>query len=119
MGAEAGLAQPYEQMFERNVGHMAKRGREVEVWVEGQPAPRIGFLAGLDEEYLQLCITKTQTLSNIRRDVIASVDETGLTLGGLLRDSRGTVFEQSSMMIEAKVGHFQKKATALFSAGTR
>lgn len=111
--AESGLAQPYEQMFERNVGHIAKRGREVSVWIEGQPEPRIGFLAGLDEEYLQVCITKTQTLSNIRRDMIASVDETGVTLGSLIRDSRGTDFEESAYKVEEKVGHFQKKALAV------
>ena len=112
----SGLAQPYEQMFERNVGHIAKRGREVSVWIDGQPEPRVGFLAGLDDEYLQVCITKTQTLSNIKRDMISSVDETGLTLGALIRDSRGTDFEEAATKIEKKVGALQKKATSVFGS---
>lgn len=116
MGESTGLAQPFEQMFERNVGHIAKRGREVEVWVEGIPEPRVGFLAGLDEEYLQVCLTRTQSLSNIRRDMIASVDETGRSLGAFIRDSKGTDEEEVASRIRERVGHFQKKAIAIYGS---
>jgi len=105
------LAQPYEEMFERNVGHAAKRGREVEIWVEGIPESKVGFLAGLDEEYIQVCLTKNQTLSNVRRDMIASMDETGNTIGSYIKEG---VDPDVVRRIKEKVEHFQKRASYLY-----
>lgn len=108
------LAQPDGLMFERNVGHIAKRGREVEVWIEGIPDPRTGFLAGLDDEYVQLCLTKTQALSNIRRDHVISIDETGRTLGTYLRDTKGTDEESAAQRVKERVINFKHKAMAIY-----
>lgn len=108
------MAQPYEEMFERNVGHVASRGKEVEVWVEGLPSPKVGFLAGLDDEFLQVCITDTQTLSNVRRDSVVSMDETGRTIGTLITGAKGTSKEESVLHLRDKVKHFQSKATHLY-----
>jgi hypothetical protein len=98
-------------MFERNIGHIAKLGKEVELWVEGLPSPKVGFLAGLDDEFIQLCLTDNQTLSNIRRDMVVSVDETGRTIGSLRNES----FDGSEIdRIRQKVKHFQNKASMLY-----
>lgn len=115
------LAQPNNEMFIRNIGHIAKRGREVEVWMDGVAEPRVGFLAGLDDEYLQVCITATQSLANIRRDVIISIEETGKTLGyylthpdALITRSSVTLSEDGVKRIQQKIGHFQRKAAYLY-----
>lgn len=105
------LAQPYDEMFERNIAHVGRRGREVEIWVEGIPEPKVGFAAGLDEEYLQLCLTKNANLASIRRDLIASMDETGTSLGKLIRESRGNEDEYRVNKIRDKIGSFQKRAS--------
>lgn len=109
------LSQPNDLMFERNLVHIARRGREVEVWIEGLPQTKVGFLAGMDDEFIQVCLTKTQTLSNIARSMIVSLDETGKTLGGLLRDTRGTPDEDGVKLIRAKISHFQNRASALIA----
>ena len=75
------LAQPDAAMFDRNLGHLARRGKEVEVWIAGVPTSRTGFIAGLDETYVQLCLTSNQTLSQLKRDDIVTVDETGNSIG--------------------------------------
>lgn len=108
------LSQPQDLMFERNVGHIAKRGREVEIWIEGIPQSKTGFLAGLDDDFIQMCISKSGTLSNVRRDMIVSMDETGVTIGTMIRDSRGTIHEGHVLKIKEKVNHFQKKAEAIY-----
>src|SRR3954465_13618750 len=84
------LAQPAYAMFERNIAHFAKKGREVEVWIEGIPDAKVGFIAGLDEEYLQLCLTDSANLSSVRRDMIISVDETGFSIGKLITSTKET-----------------------------
>jgi hypothetical protein len=112
------LAQPYDAMFERNIGHVAKGGREVEVWVEGLPEPKVGFVSGLDEEFVQLCLTKNASLSNIRIDMIVSMDETGVNMGGLIRGSRGTDESDRIDMISKKTNFFQKKASKILGAKT-
>lgn len=110
---EQRLAQPNALMFERNMIHIARRGREVEVWLEGLPEPKVGFLSGLDDDFLQLCLTKSQVSSNVARDMIISVDETGRTLGALTRDSRGTPDEQLWQRVKVRVERFQNKAAAI------
>lgn len=104
------LAQQSDDMFVRNCGHAAKRGREVEVWIEGIPTPRVGFLAGLDDEFVQICLTRTQTLSNVRRDSIITLDETGRTIGALAQAEPGEVVDR----IRQKIGHFQKRAAFVY-----
>lgn len=107
------LAQPDAQMFERNIGHIAKREREVSIWLSGVPQPRIGFIAGLDEVSLQLCSTENQGLSIIKRSDIVTIDETGNTLGQLVRS--GKIDQDTVNRIREKTEHFKKKATALYS----
>ncbi len=104
------LAQPSDTMLERNLGHLAKRGREIEVWIEGITDPKTGFIAGLDEEFLQMCLSKNASLSNVRRDMIVSLDETGLNIGNLIRDARGTPDEFRVERIREKINFFQKHA---------
>jgi hypothetical protein len=104
------LAQSSDQMFVRNCGHAAKRSREVEVWIEGIPTPRIGFLAGLDEEFLQLCLTEGQTLSTVRRDLVVSMEETGRQLGKMARD--GEIGEDAANRIRKQTEHFQRVAAS-------
>ena len=106
------LEQPEAEMFARNIGHLARRGKEVEIWLRGVPKPRIGFIAGLDEQYLQLCITDNQTLSQLHRDDIVTLDETGGSLGIFARD--GILDEEALERIKERVEHFRRKASALY-----
>ena len=110
---EESLSQPEAQMFERNIGHMAKREREVLVWVRGINDPKTGFVAGLDESSLQLCLTSNQGLSLIRRSDIVTIEETGNTLGTLVRS--GIISQDVVDAIREKTEHFKRKATALYS----
>lgn len=109
--AEQTLAQPSEVMFERNVGHIAKRAGEVEVYVEGIAEPKIGFLAGMDEQYLQVCLSKNGTLSNIRRDMIVSVDETGRSIQDIVRLSQ---YDK----VRLRTKFFQKRAIEVYGNPT-
>lgn len=109
---ETQLAQPKASMFERNVGHMASRGREAKVVLRGMPEAITGFFAGLDEEYVQVCNTVDQTLVNIDRDEIILVAETGSTLASLERESN---FDSVSIRrIREKIEHFQRRSSYLF-----
>ena len=47
------LAQDEASMFERNIAHLARRGKEVEIWLRGVPDSRVGLIAGLDGQYIQ------------------------------------------------------------------
>jgi hypothetical protein len=115
MESDVRLAQPDDLMFERNVGHFAKRGREVEIWLEGIPEPKVGFLAGLDEQFLQLCLTKNAALSNIRIDLVVSMEDTGRTIGTLIKKSRGTPDEEAAASkIKEKINHFQNRASTIY-----
>ena len=98
-------------MFSRNALHIARRGREVEVWIDGLDVPRVGFLAGLDEQYVQVCLTDKQTLSNIRKSSILSMDETGNTLGKYIK--AGSLDPETIKRIEEKISGFRKRASYL------
>ena len=106
------LAQPDADMFERNIGHLARRGKEVEIWLRGVPDPRVGFIAGLDDQYIQICLTDNQTLSQLHRNDIVSLEETGQSLGILARD--GILEEDEIDRIRERVEHFRRKASALY-----
>ena len=106
------LAQPDADMFVRNIGHLARRGREVEIWLRGVPQSRVGFIAGLDEEYVQVCLTDNQTLSQLHRDDIVTLDETGNSLGIYARDDILT--PEAIDRIKERIEHFRRKATALY-----
>src|SRR5438874_2251574 len=87
------IAQRDYQMFERNIVHLARRAREVRVGVgrgsvenlaDGTSGAAwrsyVGFLAGLDEGYIQICRTDNQCLVLIDRDEITEVEATGNTI---------------------------------------
>jgi hypothetical protein len=109
------LAQPDADMFERNIGHLARRGKEVEIWLRGVPEPRIGFIAGLDDQYVQICLTNNQTLSQLHRNDIVTLEETGQSLGILARDD--ILGEEELDRIKERVEHFRRKASALYPKG--
>lgn len=109
---EETLAQPKDSMFERNIGHMASRNREAYITTSAFPMALRGFLAGLDEEWLQICLTEDQTLAEIRRDTIVMVMESGRTLSDLERES--TLSEQDARKIREKTEHFQRKSSHVF-----
>ena len=84
-------------MFERNVAYLASRGREVRIrthrlstppfrdvvrgeGADGEDREYVGFIAGLDEFWLQLCLTETQYMVQIDRLAIATMEDTGRTL---------------------------------------
>lgn len=105
------IAQPRHTMFERNIGHMGSRGREVALRLTYQSEPVIGFFAGIDEGYVQLCLTIDQTLETFSREHVVSVKETGRTINDLQREG---VDEQSVERLRKKIEHFQKKMSYTF-----
>lgn len=107
-----GLSQDSNEMFERNLGHIARGAREVSLWVDGLDEPRTGFLAGLDEQFIQLCLTDTQTLSTIDREFLTMIEETGNTLGTYARDNILDVPTVSR--IREKISHFQSVAQKVY-----
>jgi hypothetical protein len=108
---EEKLEQPEDSMFSRNAGHIARRGREVSVAVVGFDEPKVGFLAGLDEEYVQICLTTDQTLANVHRQYIVSMDETGNTIGSFIKAGMDP---DITKRIQEKTVNFQKRASYLY-----
>lgn len=103
------LAQQGDVMFERNIAHIARAGREVQVWVEGIPEPRIGFVAGLDEQFLQVCLSQSpNALANLGLDYVISVEETGMTLGLYAKAGEDP---EALARIKDKVNPFRNHAT--------
>lgn len=108
------LAQQAESMIERNIGHLAMKGKEVQVFVEILPEPRVGFISGLDSEFIQICLTSDQTLANIRRDSVISLDETGNTIGTYVK-SEG-LSEESLRRLQDRVRVFKRRAMFVYGA---
>ncbi len=82
--AERLVAQPDEQMFERNIAHMASERREVVVTLDTEPVlEHVGFIAGLDEQWLELCISRSTDKVLLQRDAIVSVSGTRRRLSTL------------------------------------
>lgn len=77
--SERKLAQPGDMMFERNLSILAAKGKEIEVFDANGGVYR-GFTSGLDDEYLQLCMTDDQAHVMLNRSYIVNLIETGLTL---------------------------------------
>lgn len=107
-----GLSQDRNEMFERNLGHIARGAREVKLWVDGVEEPRVGFLAGLDEQFIQVCLTDSQTLSTIDREFLTMLEETGNTLGTYARDN--VLDSETVGRIRDKISHFQSVAQKLY-----
>ncbi len=104
MDGRTSIAQPDYQMFERNIAHLARRAKEVRVRIVDSISPSrdadgrdpdgrlyTGFLAGIDEGYLQLCRTDNQCLVLIDRDFIVEVEATGRVLWRLQAESEDPV----------------------------
>lgn len=94
------LAQPAEEMFERNVAHLARGGREVAVVVDGQPEPIVGFFSGMDAAFIQVCRTETQLQTLIDRTAIVAVDETGRTIA---------TYERGEALAEDELGRLRNR----------
>lgn len=110
------LPQPGDSMFIRNVGHMAARGREARLWIINHPNPVIGFFAGLDDKYIQVCKTNDSSLTNIEKTFIVMIEETGNTLweyekiGTLSLDGKPV----DVRLLREKTYYFRKKASKVF-----
>lgn len=102
------IAQPGEQMFERNIGHQARLGKEVRVLTD-RAEPVVGFWAGMDDAFLQLCKTDDQTLILIDRSVIHTVEETGVFLRDMEEDEDVDV-RMKARRIRERTQHFQRWA---------
>lgn len=96
------LAQSDSKMFERNVAILAAQGQQVYIVTSNEEESLTGFLAGLDENWLQVCIsTRTQfSLSLVNRQQIVSIASTGLRLEHM------SPFEREE--IERHTSHFQR-----------
>lgn len=108
------LAQPAEEMFERNVAHLARGGREVAIRVDGQGEPIVGFFSGMDQSFIQLCRTESQLQTLIDRTAIIAVDETGQTIASY---ERGGLSEDEVSRIKSRVRHFRTWAGVALSSG--
>ncbi|MDP9342522.1 MAG: hypothetical protein M3Q23_10625 [Actinomycetota bacterium] len=130
MAGTVDIAQPEYDMFERNIAHLASRGREVRVRVRGdhphadEGADRpgahssreyVGFLAGLDEGYIQICRTDNQCHVLIDRDAITEVEATGRSIWTYEQDG---IDSRSLKRIKAGCGHFVEVARAVASRAT-
>jgi hypothetical protein len=123
------LAQPEYDMFERNIAHLASRGREVQVRVGGSPLHEsdaadgpgadtsrayVGFLAGLDEGYLQLCRTDNQCFVLIDREAVTEIEATGRSIWTYEKNG---LSPNSVKRIKDGCGHFIQVAKAVASRG--
>ncbi len=130
MAGPIDLAQPEYDMFERNIAHLASRGREVRVRVGGGPSngneaadgpgadssrEYLGFLAGLDEGFLQLCRTDNQCFVLIDRDAVTEIEATGKSLWTYEREG---IEPHSVKRMKDGCGHFMQVAKAVTSRGT-
>lgn len=77
------LAQSEDEMMERNLALIVARGKEVDVRTSVTDSPYTGFVAGLDEFYLQICLTKNSSQILVNRDHIVAIESTGRTLSDL------------------------------------
>ena len=110
------LAQEGDSMFVRNVGHASSRGREVIIHLDGMP-PVVGFFAGLDDEFVQVCLSSNQALVEIKRVYIIMVEETGKTLNNHAKLTSGPesiLTEDEVRRIREKTDHFRRKSAYLF-----
>lgn len=101
-------------MFERNVAHLARGGREVSVVVDGQE-PVVGFFSGMDEAFIQLCRTETQLQTLIDRTAIVAVDETGRTIATYEKD--GALGDDALSRLRSRIRHFRTWAGVALSSG--
>jgi hypothetical protein len=129
MATRIDLAQPECDMFERNLAHLASRGREVLVRVgraasqgneaadgPGADSSRVyqGFLAGLDEGYVQLCRTDDQAYVLISRDAVTEIEATGRSIWTYEKEG---LAPNSIKRIKDGCGHFIQVAKAVASRG--
>lgn len=88
-------------MFERNLAILAGKGQEIEV-VTAADDRHIGFAAGLDNEYLQICASDGQRMHLINREFIVQVTGTGRFMSDLSVAAEG--------LVRANCSHFQSVA---------
>lgn len=79
------LAQPADLMFERNFAILASKAKELRIQTSNGDVYQ-GFASGLDDEYVQLCLSDNSALMLINRSYIVDVVETGLSLDDLERE---------------------------------
>lgn len=105
-GVDVRLAQPGEQMFERNVAHQARLGKEVRV-VTDKVDPVVGYWAGMDDGFVQLCKSSDQTLILIDRSVIHTVEETGRFLRDM-EEAADVNVRMKAKRIRERTQHFAR-----------
>lgn len=96
------LAQSRDQMFERNISIMGERKSEVTV-ISSLHDDYVGFIAGLDEKFMQICLSDSGRYALINRDAIISVEQTGVSLESI-EDERLRNY------IERRIAHFARVA---------
>lgn len=102
------LAQVGDVMFERNLSHLASKGRELIVQTSGGDE-FIGFAAGLDDEYLQVCLTDDQTLVLLNRSYLSSIMETGRSLEDMVLmdpDGSASIIDERTRMFRTISEYF-------------
>lgn len=101
------LAQDDAVMFERNISIIASKTREI-VACTAAGVECVGFVAGLDDEWIQICRSEDGTsMSLLRRDVI-EVSETGQTLHDFPEDVRTKIRDRTRMFSVLSTRHTDK-----------
>ncbi len=80
------LAQEKDQMWERNLSIIASKNREVEV-ITTYEEELIGFIAGLDEQFVQVCLSKSAVQVLVNRNHLIQIQETGKDLSDIKDDT--------------------------------
>ena len=78
------LAHKGSSMFERNLAMMVSRGSAVVIeLVDGRESQEVGFVAGLDEQFIQLCNRTTGEQKLIFRQSVNVLYESTLTIADI------------------------------------
>jgi hypothetical protein len=103
------IAQPDESMFERNLGHLATRGKEVAIYVDVDfDLPIIGFLAGLDQEWIELASEDGRSWFLSRRKIVA-IKTTGRVIDDI--EEAG-----AKRVVRDQCHHFMKRMSYAFGS---
>lgn len=107
---ERKLAQLGDIMFERNLAILSAKGKEIRVSTTTRD-DYIGFASGLDDEYLQLCLTEDQTHVLVNRSYVVRLEETGQTLDDIEAtvDGGGRIRERIRMFMQISGYHIENR----------
>lgn len=109
MPTDVRVAQSGESMFERNIAHIAKKHQEVKVVVDaeeremadpGLGIPLIGFLAGLDDHWIELRTTEDEKQILVARAGVLMVVVTGRRIRDLEPEKSQRLRSQTQHFVE-------------------